>query len=33
MGKEITNSPLVFDKYLSRLSNDEFQEELEKYLK
>lgn len=32
MGKEITNSPLAFDKYLSKLSNDEFREELKKYL-
>ena len=30
MGKEITNSPLAFDKYLSKLSNDEFREELKK---
>ncbi len=32
MGSEITNSPLAFDKYLSRLSNEEFEEELKKYL-
>ena len=33
MGKEITNSPLAFDKYLSKLSNEEFKKELEKYSK
>lgn len=33
MGKEITNSPLAFDKYLSKLSEDEFRKELKKYLK
>ena len=33
MGVEITNSPLAFDKYLSKLSDDEFKEELKKYLK
>ena len=33
MGREITNSPLAFDKYLSRLSDVEFKEELKKYLK
>ena len=32
MGEEITNSPLAFDKYLSKLSRDEFKEELDKYL-
>ena len=32
MGKEITDSPLAFDKYLSKLSEDEFREELKKYL-
>ncbi len=32
MGSEITNSPLAFDKYLSKLSNEEFEEELKKYL-
>lgn len=31
MGKEITNSPLAFDKDLSKLSKEEFQKELEKY--
>lgn len=33
MGEEITNSPLAFDKYLSKLSDDEFKKELKKYLK
>ena len=33
MGQEITNSPLAFDKYLSKLSDEEFKEELKKYLK
>lgn len=33
MGQEITNSPLAFDKYLSKLSDVEFKEELKKYLK
>ena len=33
MGREITNSPLAFDRYLSKLSDDEFREELKKYLK
>lgn len=33
MGEEITNSPLAFDKYLSKLSNEEFKKELEKYSK
>ena len=33
MGKEITNSPLAFDKYLCKLSENEFKEELNKYLK
>lgn len=32
MGEEITNSPLAFDKYLSKLSNDEFHNELRKYI-
>lgn len=32
MGKEITNSPLAFDKHLSKLSEKEFKEELKKYL-
>ena len=32
MGKEITNSPLAFDKYLSKLSEKEFIKELNKYL-
>ena len=32
MRKEITNSPLAFDKYLSKLSEKEFKEELKKYL-
>lgn len=33
MGEEITDSPLAFDKYLSKLSNYEFQNELGKYIK
>lgn len=33
MGEEITNSPLAFDKYLCKLSNEEFKKELEKYSK
>lgn len=33
MGNEITNSPLAFDKYLYKLSEKEFKEELNKYLK
>ena len=33
MGNEITNSPLAFDKYLCKLSEKEFKEELNKYLK
>lgn len=33
MGQEITNSPLAFDKYLIKLSDNEFKEELNKYLK
>ena len=33
MGEEITNSLLAFDKYLSKLSNEEFKKELEKYSK
>ena len=32
MGNEITNSPLAFDKYLSKLSEKEFKEELRKYI-
>ncbi len=32
MGKEITSSPLAFDKYLSKLNRKEFLEELGKYL-
>ena len=32
MGLEITNSPLAFDRYLSKLSDEEFKEELKKYL-
>ncbi len=32
MGNEITNSPLAFDKYLCKLSEKEFKEELNKYL-
>ena len=32
MGKEITNSPLAFDLFLSKLSKNEFREELKKYL-
>ena len=32
MGEEITNSPLAFDKYLSKLCEKEFKEELKKYL-
>ena len=31
MGKEITTSPLAFDKDLSKLSKEEFKKELEKY--
>lgn len=31
MGKDITNTPLAFDKYLSKLSREEFLIELEKY--
>ena len=33
MGKDITNTPLAFDKDLSKLSTDEFKEELNKYIK
>ena len=33
MGKDITNTPLAFDKDLSKLSIDEFKEELNKYIK
>ena len=33
MGEEITSSPLAFDKDLSKLSDNEFQKELKKYLK
>lgn len=32
MGQEITQSPLAFDKYLSKLDYDEFQKEINKYL-
>lgn len=32
MGADITNSPLAFDKDLSKLSTDEFKEELNKYI-
>lgn len=32
MGQEITQSPLAFDKYLSKLNHDEFTNELKKYL-
>lgn len=32
MGREITNSPLGFDRYLSKLSGNAFKEELKKYL-
>lgn len=33
MGEEITNSPLAFDKYLSKLSDSDFHNELKKYIK
>lgn len=33
MGEEITESPLAFDKYLSKLSDKEFHNELKKYTK
>lgn len=33
MGEEITESPLAFDKYLSKLSDKEFRNELKKYIK
>lgn len=33
MGAEITNSPLAFDKYLSKLSEREFLLELNKYIR
>lgn len=33
MGEEITDSPLAFDKQLSKLSVDEFHNELKKYTK
>lgn len=33
MGEEITSSPLAFDKYLSKLSKQEFLVELAKYIK
>ena len=33
MGEELTSSPLAFDRDLSKLSNEEFKEELKKYLK
>lgn len=32
MGQEITNTPLAFDIYLSKLSVEEFKKELKKYL-
>ncbi len=32
MGKEITNSPLAFDVFLSKLTKEEFQQELKKYV-
>lgn len=32
MGQEITDSPLGFDKYLSKLNRDEFIKEIDKYL-
>lgn len=32
MGKEITDSPLAFDKYLSKLTKEEFLLELKKYI-
>lgn len=31
MGKDITNTPLAFDKYLSKLTKDDFLSELKKY--
>ena len=31
MGKDITNTPLAFDKYLSKLTKDDFLPELKKY--
>lgn len=33
MGEEITNSPLAFDKDLSKLDEEKFRKELNKYLK
>lgn len=33
MGADITNTPLAFDKDLSKLSADEFRKELNKYIK
>ncbi len=33
MVADITDTPLAFDKYLSKLSIDEFKEELNKYIK
>lgn len=33
MGVEITNSPLAFDKYLSKLSRQDFLVELKKYIR
>lgn len=33
LGEEITNSPLAFDKYLSKLSDSDFHNELKKYIK
>ncbi len=32
MGKEITNSPLAFDKYVSKLTKEELEKEVKKYL-
>ena len=32
MGEEITKSPLAFDIYLSKMSKEEFNKELKKYL-
>ena len=32
MGEEITNSPMAFDIYLSKMSKEEFNKELKKYL-
>ena len=33
MGEEITNSPLAFDKYLSKLSDSDFKKKKKKYIK